>query len=313
VLHDPTELVQFIKDRAPLNTAKARPKLEYVFPYLAGIHVRYGGIQKAPWARRFEAGSISNLADAVKETVDGLAIDLSILTRNPGISPFALDELLQEFREHKGDLMELLPADPASDDAVAAYAEIFGRMSARACPNLGQNSRRWAMLAMLVTRWMRGFPLALLIQDRLNYLKKAHREINVASEIRAVMTDVEQVARFEAPRALSAYCDVLRQHLRERQREDIAKQVPEFRLFLELGVNQKTQISLMGIGLSRSSAIAVSDLITADSLSQRQALVWLRQNTEQWSGAPLPVLVKKEIERVVAQNPTRTGGSRKRV
>jgi hypothetical protein len=306
VLSAPSEIVQFIKDRAPLEAAKKRPELEYVFSYLAGIHIRHGGLIGAPWAGRYDGNQLSELADVVKEAVEGLAIAPNIIARNPGISPFALDELLTYFRERKGDVEELLPADPSSDDAATVYTAIFGRLCRRACPKLGPDGGRAFMLALLVTRWMQGYPLARLIADRIKYLTDKNKHPDDAIQIRSVMNDVEQVARFEAPRGLGCYCDVLRQHLTEVGRDDLLEQLPQFNLFLELGVSQQTQISLIGVGLSRTSTIAVSELITADSLTEPQVLRWLADNAELWGHSSLPALVKREIERVLVQHKVRT-------
>lgn len=301
VLSDPAELIEFIRERAPLDKAKRHPELEYVFSYLAGAHVRYEGLRNAPWSDRYPADTLDQLAETVKQAVHGLAIWPEIISRNPGISPFALDELLQYFRDRQGDVEELLPADPSSNDAAKVYAAIFGRLCRRACPNLGPEGGRAFMLALLVTRWMRGFPLARLIEERINYLKSKGNLPSDATEIRSVMNEVEQIARFEAPRGLSCYCDVLKQHLLEIGREDLIEQLPQFNVFLELGVSQQTQISLIGIGLSRTSTIAVSELITADTLSESEVLQWLIDNEELWRNFSLPALVKKEIERVLAQ------------
>lgn len=302
VLAAPSDLVDFITERAPLEKAKKRPEFEHVFSYLAGIHVRYGGILQAPWASRYSASALRQLAEAVEQAVDGLAIERGIIARNPGISPFALDDLLKYFRERQGDVEELLPADPSSNDAAKAYAGIFGRLSRRASPNLGPEGGRAFMLALLVTRWMRGFPLARLIEERIDYLKRKSKPSDDATEIRNVMNEVEQIARFEAPRGLSCYSDVLRQHLKEIDREDLIEQLPQFNVFLELGVSQQTQISLIGIGLSRTSTIAVSEFITDDSMTEPQVLRWLVENEQLWRNFSLPVLVKKEIERLLGQH-----------
>jgi len=302
VLASPSELVEFITKGALLEDAKKHPEFEYVFPYLAAIHVRYGGLLKAPWAARYKAHALTELAQAVEQAVGGLAINTDIIARNPGISPFALDELLKHFRERKGHVEELLPADPSSNTAVQAYVSIFGRLCRRACPKLGPEGPRAFMLALLVTQWMRGYPLSRLIEERLRYLAKKGKASDDAAAIRAVMTEVEQIARFEAPRGLSCYCDVLRQHLREVGREDFLAQLPSFNVLLELGVSQQTQISLIGIGLSRTSTIALSELIASDSLTESQVLRWLADNEDIWRNFTLPVLVKKEIDRVLEQH-----------
>lgn len=305
VLSDPSELIDFIKERAPLEKAKKRPELESVFSYLAGVHVRYGSLLEAAWAERYRDSGLSKLAEVVEQVVEELVVDPHIIIRNPGISPFALDELLEYFREREGEIEELLPADPSSDEAPQAYAAIFARLARRACPNLGPGGPRSFMLSLLVTRWMRGFPLARLIQNRIDYAKERAVAADEATAIREVMNDVEQIARFEAPRGLSCYCDVLRQHLREQDREDLLEHLPEFSVFLELGVNQQTQISLIGIGLSRTSTITLSDLIVSDSLTESEVLRWLFENAELWRNLSLPVLVKAEIERVLDRHKER--------
>lgn len=256
------------------------------------------------------ADALAELAHEVEQAVDGLAIETDIIARNPGISPFALDELLKYFRERTGDVEELLPADPSSNNAAKAYAAVFGRLCKRACPNLGPEGGRAFMLALLVTQWMRGYPLSRLIEERLKYLAKKGTSSDEAAAIRSVMNEVEQIARFEAPRGLSCYCDVLRQHLREKGRDDLLEQLPPFNVFLELGVSQQTQIALIGIGLTRTSAIALSELIASDSLTESQVLRWLAENEEVWRNFTLPVLVKKEIERVLAQHKVRHCGVR---
>jgi superfamily II DNA/RNA helicase len=301
VLAAPTDLVAYIKDGAPNSSLRNRPELGHVFSYLAGVHVRHGGLLKAPWAKRYKQRDLSPLAGSIQRAVESLTIDPSIINRNPGISPFALNDLLTYFRERQKDVEELLPVDPSSEDAASIYAAIFARLCRRACPGLGPEGRRPFVLALLVTRWMRGFPLSRLIDDRINYLKKKNLPSDDATEIRTVMKDVEQIARFEAPRGLNCYCDVLQQYLAEIGRDDLLENLPQFNVFLELGVNQQTQISLIGIGLSRTSTISVSELITSDSLSEPQVIHWLTENSELWQNTSLPALVKKEVKRVLGQ------------
>jgi len=238
----------------------------------------------------------------VSQAVESLSIEPTIISRNPGISPFALDELLDYFRQRSGDVETLLPADPASNDAAEMYAAIFARLCTRISPNLGPKGGRAFMLALLVTKWMRGFSLSRLIQDRIDYRERKNMPSDIATEIRAVMQDVEQIARFEAPRGLTAYCDVLGQHLTEIDRHDLLEQLQDFNLFLEFGVSQQTQISLIGLGLHRTSTIAVSELITSDRLTEPEALLWLVKNDALWSHSDLPALVKRDIKRVLDQH-----------
>ena len=71
----------------------------------------------------------------------------------------------------------------------------------------------------------------------------------------------------------------------------------DLNILLEFGVSQTTQLSLMGLGLSRSSAIAISEFITDDSLKEAECLKWLREND--WMTKDMPELIKREISILV--------------
>jgi hypothetical protein len=113
--------------------------------------------------------------------------------------------------------------------------------------------------------------------------------------IRSVLDDVEQIARFEAPKYLACYLDVLRLHLRQQGTPlvEIAD-LPDISLMLELGVSRPTEVSLMSLGLSRTSAIALSEFIIDDALTPAQCLQWL--GARDLETLDLPVLVRREIE-----------------
>ncbi len=176
------------------------------------------------------------------------------------------------------------------------YTRIFSLLSRHTVPKLGPEGPRAFFLALLVTKWMRGFPLSRLIVDRLTHSKE---DRSTASIIRAVMEDVEQIARFEAPKGLNCYSDLLRFYLRSSARVDLAEQIPDLSLLLEFGVSQQTQLALIGCGLSRTSAIALSEIIAANDLGESQVREWVRANDSLWKESDLPTLVKKEIATVV--------------
>jgi hypothetical protein len=144
---------------------------------------------------------------------------------------------------------------------------------------------------------MRGAPLAVLIAQRIKHNADRGDE-NIARDIRGVMQDVEEVARFSAPKYLACYVDVLALHLEQTGREDDALALPDVSMMLELGVARQTEVSLMTLGLSRTAAVALEERIVDDDLTPDAALHWLRgANLE---GFGLPVLVRVEIERMIA-------------
>ena len=112
------------------------------------------------------------------------------------------------------------------------------------------------------------------------------------------MEEVEQIARFEAPKGINCYRDLLRFHLRECGRPELIEEIPDVAILLEFGVSQQTQLALIGLGLSRTSTISLSEIIAADQLSAEMVMEWLRVNGRLWRESDLPALVKKEVDSV---------------
>jgi hypothetical protein len=306
ILNNPADLISFIKDGTPRSIASKRPDLEYVASYLITSHIRYGSVEQAPWSKRFSSEGIKELAQIVEAAWSSLEIPESVVRRNPSISPLALQSLLKYFEDRtdveKMPIETLLPADPGSSDAVDAYTKIFTRCAAHLVPALGPSGPRCFILALLVTRWMRGMPLARLIDDRVKYWttgagKEKKDRPSVSRIIRSVLEDVETIARFEAPRAVAAYSDVLRIFLQRRGRSDLAQQLEDASILLELGVSIPTQVSLMAVGLSRATAIRISELIASDSLTETEAIDWL--SSYPIESLEMPELMKREIREVL--------------
>ena len=119
------------------------------------------------------------------------------------------------------------------------------------------------------------------------------------------MRDVEEIARFKAPKYLSAYMDVLKHFLGEIGREDLLAEGLDFDLYLEFGVGTKTLLSMIGLGLSRTSAVEINAWLADDELSEAEVLARLR--TRQWEGLSIPNVVKREIEEVVSRREKMAG------
>lgn len=151
---------------------------------------------------------------------------------------------------------------------------------------------------------MRGKTLGQMIADRLKRERKKAKyqtdeELPYAKFIRDTMADVENIARFLAPKYLGAYLSILRQHFHEK---GILEDFPEdltYDLFLEFGVSTRTLISLIGLGLSRTSSIELSEYIGRTTLSEAEILEGLESG--EWEALNLPALVKREIRRVIEQ------------
>lgn len=297
VLRDPVALAAFTVDPEAAERG-SREALASVVSYAAVSSVRDRAAFQEHLAR--EAGTrADSVVTALDALVGQLTIPMEIVERNPGLDPRQIQALLRYFEQRDGDLEELLPTDPASDDALDALIRIFGRCNKTISPSWGPDGRSF-YLALLVHRWMNGWPLSRLIADRIKSNSSRARPMKLPGLIRLVMAEVEQVARFEAPRALGCYRDVLVYFLGQRGRQDLAREVFDYTVLLEFGVSQTTQLSLISLGLSRTSAILLSERIAMSDLTEAESVEWIRTNDALWRGSGLPVLIVREIDELIA-------------
>lgn len=304
VLAKGTDLLRFISGGTPRETAKNEPELEYVFSYLVSSYLRLGGTVSDDWTKRFPEDIVEILHDAIQSIVGELSTPSEIVLRNPGISPLAMDDLLGYFYDRtlrRGEPVEdLLPVPVESSNALDEYSKVLHRINKHLGDVFGP-SKRVRQLALLIVDWMSGYPLARIISNRERY----YGSDKLSALIRDTMKDVEEIARFQAPKYLTCYVDLLRYFLELLDRADLVRRLFDLNVLLEFGVAQKTQLSLIGLGLSRMAAISMSEVIMSDSLDEGQCLNWLQENN--WMIEDLPELVKREVCECLALRTSRGG------
>lgn len=109
------------------------------------------------------------------------------------------------------------------------------------------------------------------------------------------MEIVEQTARFAAPKYIAAYMDVLKVHLKAIGRVDLVREDFDIGLALEFGISSRTLLSLIELGLSRMSAVALYEIIAMDDLNQRACRDWMRAHADTLEGAGIPFIIIREL------------------
>jgi hypothetical protein len=111
------------------------------------------------------------------------------------------------------------------------------------------------------------------------------------------MKDVEKFARFKFAKFSSCYIDILRFYLFSIGKKELVDKIPQLHIWLEFGVSQQTQISLINIGFSRNTAITLSESIANDNLNRQECLTWLNSNDITTLGLS-PIMIN-EIQRSI--------------
>lgn len=282
------------RDLSNLSSIEGADKFEQVGAYLLTTFMRLGSISTANLAKRHDAASLAKLDRVLGSLAKRIEIDVELAGRHPGVSAVGLQRLLDAFRSHTGNVENLLPAEVASNDSYDRFITIMGRVNDHLFPAFAPESRI-RLYALIVVKWLKGYSLARIIRDSVEWHQGAGRSFKLPDLIRSTMELVEQIARFRAPKYLSAYVDVLHLHLREIGREDLIDDGLDIGTQLEFGVSSTTLLSLMELGLSRMSAVALYEKIARDDLSREECVAWIAERVGQFQAMDIPAIIVREV------------------
>lgn len=258
-------------------------------------------------------GDLVMVEDVITRSLQAITFPRDLIARHAGINPLAMQRLLEAMRTRTPENLVIEPAN--AHNSWASYSRAFGMLVDVMGADFGEQKRQ-NQLAVMVVSWMTGKPLSYLIASRLRHegTKPADIQKSTPAAIREVMSDVESVARFRAPKYLACYVDLMKVHFASIGRHDLVGGAPRgLEMQLELGVSSGTQVSLMSLGLSRTSAIELYEKIGVEELNTQAVLDWIVEHAMEV--AALPELVRREIDDVLQRErqsahvrPTSEGG-----
>ena len=286
-------VLEYLSNDMPLDFEGERENLNHLVSYLiTGFQRDKYFLQKINFLSENEK---KQLEFEVKRILENIDIPISLIEANPGVSPFAIKKLYDYFaQKSESEIVDLLVPESSSDDAVSGMVKVLSRINSTLAPNaFGHNSKAEFVIALLLVKWMNGYSVARIINDREKHFTKKGKSYHIAAMIRAVLDDIERVARFLAPKFISCYNDVLKYYCSQIGKDELVSQMSDVQLSLEFGVNVTTQLSLISLGLSRSTAISISEYMTNSDMQPQEALLWLTQNSIE--NLELPNLIKLEV------------------
>ncbi|SFI05927.1 DEAD/DEAH box helicase [Methylobacterium brachiatum] len=277
-----------------LSDIESGEKYEQVGAYLLTSYMRLGSIAQADLAKRHDPALVIKLDNVLRVLADQLDIGVDIAARHPGVSPIGMQRLLEAFRSYDREPENLLPVEVASDDSYDRLVTVMHRINSNLYP-IFEPERRIKLYALIVFRWLKGQSLAEIIRKNIEWHHEVKRPFKLPGLIRDTMELIEQIARFRAPKYLSAYMDVLHFHLKSINREDLIDNGLDIGTQLEFGVSSRTLISLMELGLSRMSAVALYEVIARDDFSQEECREWVFERADLLDGMGLPEVIIREL------------------
>ncbi|WP_249193841.1 DEAD/DEAH box helicase [Gluconobacter wancherniae] len=302
VLETGDGMADYLERRAdtPLFELADVGRFEQVGAYLLSTYLRLGSIAQASFAKRHSPNTIAKIDEKLAALADKIEIGSGFSERHPGVSALGLQSLLEAFRAYEKDVENLIPAPVESQDSYDRFVTIMRRINEHLYPAFMPDSLI-PLYVVIVVQWLKGFSLAAMIRANIDYHNRHSRKFVLPKLIRQTMEHVEQVARFKAPKYLSAYMDILHLYFREIDREDLIDTDLDIGTQLEFGVSTRTLLSLMEMGLSRMSAVSLYEKIARDNLTKEECMTWIRQRDDQFDTMDIPAIIVREIrEKILA-------------
>jgi replicative superfamily II helicase len=236
-----------------------------------------------------EFAQIDSVSAAFRKT-----LPTDVFTRNYYVHPTRLESLADFFRA-QSDIKVWFPIYPWVPRR--SYPRLLSIFAVIEDQLIRSGNQAYEYYAFLATMWMKGSSLKELVQNKIERAKTNGDvdKINVA--IRDLFKDIESELRYKYVKYTRLYLDVLRSVLLERDMKSEADALLPIHLFLEYGAASQTLISLMSIGLSRTSALLFKSYLSmSNELSSSECQGYIDRVTLDRSS--LPALCQAEIRKL---------------
>ena len=291
-----TEIIQYINDDLAGTLSRRNSLYEHAITYVMAEYIRNNALSSAPIRAMLSAEVLEGFQNAIESILENIEIPNDIVLRHQGISPIAQQKLFSYFKGYSKDIKQLIPLMPEDSSAVENYNKVISRIQRHI---EGETFSKYNFYkAMLVVKWMRGYTLARIISENEKFFNsgKAKNKKKLPAIIRDTMREVEEYVRFLFVKQSACYVDILSYYLSSINSE-LVSQVPSLNVWLEFGASQDTQIALMNLGLSRTSAIALSEYIAADDYDMKKCIEWIK--TADIELLDLSLIIKEEIKQII--------------
>jgi hypothetical protein len=289
---------EFAEDPDPAAASQENRYFEQILGELVGARLGGRELSTIGWTRWGTREQISALGITVDSVVERVLIHQDLIRRHRGINPILVSQFLEYLNSLPTDSAEsLMPMTPDMPNALEVLSDNLLMIDEHLGGTFGNRNER-NLKAKITIDWMRGRPLGRIIRERIDYLSSEKRLFKVPAEIRSVIGMINKNARYLIPKYLSCYSDCVAHWFTMIGREDLAGEVTDIQDMLESGVAERTMITLIGLGLSRTSAVELAAHIPDTELSIDAVITWLHGRSLEVYGIS-PVIIR-EVERALA-------------
>ncbi|NVM22139.1 MAG: DEAD/DEAH box helicase [Desulfobacterales bacterium] len=299
-----SQLLRQIKDfRAfadsadPLRDSKENRYFEEILGELVASVLAGGGVRTVSWIRGVSEDQIRALEDTVQSVIDRVSAPASLVQRHSGINPLLISGFLKYLStldpRSAETLMPMSPDMHMAQSVLSSNLELCDRFLGSDFGNQVQRNLK----SMVTVAWIRGQPLGRIIRQRLDWLRDNRQRVRVPTEIRNLISLINVNARYLVPKYLACYSACVSWWYHRIGMVDLEQEISDLQDMFEAGVAERTMLALVGLGLSRTAAVAVASKIADSGMSVQKVVQWLRmRNLEAYD---LSAVIIREVHRAL--------------
>lgn len=214
------------------------------------------------------------LSAAVAVAVENCGLDTRMVAANATISPFRQAALRDEIVElvRSGRIQNHVVTNLYASGAYGDLRNMFSLL----LTTLQGTDKSIDFYTWIAFEWMKGAPLSVIIKKRLSRKREGDPSYSVSLAVQDVMKAVENGLRYDFMRFTHCYYDYVQEILPEHGLSDLAERCLPIHMYLELGASSQTMRSLVGLGLSRTTARLLQENLGDSTLTSEQCLAQLR-------------------------------------
>ncbi|QYK49271.1 MAG: DEAD/DEAH box helicase [Phycisphaeraceae bacterium] len=213
-------------------------------------------LAESPWKTQANSATLAETASLVAALP--VTLPNALLDANRAVRP----DRLQKHHDYLAQLPSVLPLIPAIPRDKAGYARLEAIIKLL-CESFAEDEtklyRRWNWLSV---QWVYNQPLREIIKQDLASPVHPKGPQTATARIRALMEHIEVQLRFRLVKYFIAHTSILEHILRGRDDAATADALEPFHVYLECGASDRVALSLIALGLSRATALALRDKIS---------------------------------------------------
>lgn len=246
-------------------------------------------LAESPWKTDANAAALSATAQAV--TALRVTLPTEVLDANRSVRPDRMQALYERLLREPDPaaLAPLHPGAAGANDRMGTIIQIVQETLG------GVDNNSYLFYKWLAIQWIYNTPLNRIIASRLAYLRYQGSDQSLTASIRELLKTLEEAIRFRLVKYYMAYNSVLDLVLRERGDAATANALEPFHVYLECGASDRVALSLIALGLSRATALALRDKVQfPDDASPEDCLAKLA--TLDLAALAIPSLCLREVK-----------------